>query len=350
MARASRFVAASIPILALVQVGGTLPAHSNTDTTASLNPPQAPIDLTGYVHTPAAGFVHKSCIHHIPAFSRVDVHSGDIRQNESVVAHHDPCRYPIFRDPALIKEGSRPPSPPGGKPPDINGWVEYTYQFPPSGVSEWNGFQGDIVVPPAGFPCSDGQCYIPTGGETIYLWSGLDDGSEVLQSVVQWGDGPNHGGDFWELSSWAVGPTGVYYTTPLFINEGDDIFSQVYIAQTNPLWWAVLAEDRTSQPHQATGFYMGPGADLDTTYNFNASRAILANFEAVNVSNCAQLPSDPHNKVTFSNLQVFIPGPGGLLDYQQVTTNMFGTFNSVSPNCSFWMNFTQPSENVVLTF
>ncbi|MFC0430528.1 hypothetical protein [Kutzneria buriramensis] len=60
-------------------------------------------------------------------------------------------------------------------------------------------------------------------GQTIFLFNGIEpnDGSHILQPVLQWGPSAAGGGNFWAVASWYVGGGNAFHSTLVPVNEGD---------------------------------------------------------------------------------------------------------------------------------
>lgn len=109
-------------------------------------------------------------------------------------------------------------TPPARTVPAITdkGWIEYT-QWQNTGTQPIVYFSTTWVVPPV--PSSDDD-------QIIFLFNGLqpDDGSHILQPVLQWG-AANGTGKIWSITNWyANGEGGAAITkTPIQVNSGDTL-------------------------------------------------------------------------------------------------------------------------------
>jgi len=101
-----------------------------------------------------------------------------------------------------------------GKPPaPAGGWVTYGYWNNDTGVPI-SLLKTNWVVPPP-----------PTtqSGQLIYLFNGIQNSTNILQPVLQWGTSPAGGGNFWAIASWYVGPPGAqaFYSELVQVKPGD---------------------------------------------------------------------------------------------------------------------------------
>ena len=62
-------------------------------------------------------------------------------------------------------------------------------------------------------------------GQLLYLFSGIQNSTMIYQPVLQWGESPAGGGDYWAVASWYVdGENGVaFHSSAVQVNPGDTL-------------------------------------------------------------------------------------------------------------------------------
>ena len=101
-----------------------------------------------------------------------------------------------------------------GQPPaPAGGWVAYGY---------WNNNTG---IPISLFKTTWTVPLAPAtqSGQLIYLFNGIQNSTNILQPVLQWGASPAGGGNYWAIANWYVGPPGAqaFYSELVQVNPGD---------------------------------------------------------------------------------------------------------------------------------
>jgi len=101
----------------------------------------------------------------------------------------------------------------GVEPAVVSGWITYGSWTNTTGTPVSN-FTTNWVVPPA--PATD-------NGQTIFLFNGIQNSTNIYQPVLQWGPSAAGGGSRWNVASWYVdGATGMTFHTNLVgVNVGD---------------------------------------------------------------------------------------------------------------------------------
>ena len=148
----------------------------------------------GYEIVPG-GYVHSSCIHHVPNGGKMDA-DNVLDANGAVVSQTSPCAYPSkVRRPGLSSDKSATEN---SIVPGLTAWVEDTYQRIPSGAFTWNHYVATLTVPP--LPARDVD-------QTLFYFGGMvsASGNEILQPVLQFGPSSAGGGGSWTFASWLVG-------------------------------------------------------------------------------------------------------------------------------------------------
>lgn len=258
--------------------------------TLTAKPSQAQ-SAVNWVRVPG-GLAREDCIHAAPNGAEIDVANGNVIQNGSIVAHFDACPEPA------ITRGSSRVVPIGA--PNSNGWVEVAsdHMDLPSGdnISE---VVGNWTVPA-----------IPSNneGQTIYIWNGISDDSELalLQPVLQFGPSEagnctKHGKGCWGIASWALWPDGtVWHTSLVGVSPGDLITGITSETQDGgTLNWTVLASDANSGAWAKETFW---------TTGYQWSWAWGAVLEADGVNTCADFPSGSGGFTEFTDDYVFNNG------------------------------------------
>jgi hypothetical protein len=221
-------------------------------------------------------------------------------------------------------------------------WVEYSGTNAPSnGGRRWfNGIDGQWAVPAK--PTTDGAI--------IYFFNGLVDKldpnnhTEIIQPVLQYGKGPNGGGNYWVISSWWVrAGTGNYlYTNPIRVNVGDTIYGIVAAgsgdcnASGQCSLWAIEVCGTSDCSKASTNAILFLSS-TDKSYQ----RAYQGVLEAYNVTTCNYFPSD--GAMAFGSTHLYQPpATGSLNQYVEMynsatwsTPSLNTLWNQGPHNCSF---------------
>jgi hypothetical protein len=184
-----------------------------------------------YVLTPG-GYRPKALVHRVPPGTVVDGTAGRLRfidRSGNVV--EDFGTLPKRKPGEPLTPANVSQAPPGkpeaepGPPPLGSGWITYTSwtNFDPATPISY--FSTTWAVPPA--PSRD-------DGQTIYIFNGLmNNGSWILQPVLQWGTSPAGGGNSWSVANWYVwGQSGpAFHTDPVEVSPGDTLQGIVYMTR-----------------------------------------------------------------------------------------------------------------------
>jgi hypothetical protein len=105
------------------------------------------------------------------------------------------------------------PPPDEVKPAFGSGWITYGSWTNDTGTPV-SRFTTNWIVPPA--PATD-------NGQTIFLFNGIQNSTNIYQPVLQWGPSGAGGGSQWNVASWYVdGASGMTFHTGLVgVNAGD---------------------------------------------------------------------------------------------------------------------------------
>jgi hypothetical protein len=94
-----------------------------------------------------------------------------------------------------------------------NGWITYASWTNSTGAPV-SRFTTSWVVPPE--PATD-------NGQTIFLFNGIQNSTNIYQPVLQWGPSAAGGGSEWNVASWYVDGAGgtTFFSTLVRVNVGD---------------------------------------------------------------------------------------------------------------------------------
>jgi hypothetical protein len=168
-----------------------------------------------HVLTPG-GLRPKSLVHTVEPGHTVDVAEGRLRvmhPSGEVVADLGALPLRVAGRPLMPRNVVAPPAPEEVVPAFGSGWITYASWTNSTGTPV-SRFATTWVVPPA--PSTD-------SGQTIFLFNGIQNSTNIYQPVLQWGPSAAGGGSFWSVASWYVdGAGGAAFNTNLVrVNEGD---------------------------------------------------------------------------------------------------------------------------------
>lgn len=167
---------------------------------------------SGYIATPA-GWFHESCVHEIPNGARVNA-TGN-------VTRADGTRFQI---PACAHSSVSTVPKPGAEsvllPPTDNGWVEYGFTNLNAGT--YHALTGRWKVPP------DLPSGSYSGTQVFYSFPGLQNGTYIIQPVIQYGYNGLFGGSYWTAASWRCNSgSDCLHGTPINVSPGDSVYGTV---------------------------------------------------------------------------------------------------------------------------
>ncbi|NLR68975.1 hypothetical protein HGH92_32035 [Chitinophaga varians] len=168
-------------------------------------------DHQDQVLTPA-GWVAKSKVHHIETGEYLSGEGNRLRRydrNGKVLADYGAIEQDDARIPFNPKKSKKPGN---GVFPLGSGWITYTY-WTNNTASAISYFATSWTVPPA--PAVN-------SGQTIFLFNGLQNSSNILQPVLQWGPSAAGGGSYWAIANWYVGNNSVY-SNLIRVNPGTNL-------------------------------------------------------------------------------------------------------------------------------
>jgi hypothetical protein len=152
--------------------------------------------------------MHSSCVHEIPkgsSFGLDFVARDPATGNE--LARFEPCTYQAY----LTRQGNSGDSP----STSTYGWVAFTSQDSTPAFSSWAALNSILVVPPTPSDTS----------AIIYLFNGVEpqSGFQIMQPVVQWGNSPAGGGQYWAAANWEVFNQMSVYSSLTRVSSGDNV-------------------------------------------------------------------------------------------------------------------------------
>jgi len=156
--------------------------------------------------------------------------------------------------------------------PISDGWImhsDYQYYYP---IYPFEGsltfMSAQWIVPPA-----------PTStGSLVYWFPGLQSNSHIIQPVLQYGSGPEGGGNYWVLANWWAGCASCSYLVSNYVqvNPGDLIYGSMSWSGS---YWTIHGRDLTSN----TGPTDLNVVDTDTYFDS------VTTLEGYGISTCSQL-------------------------------------------------------------
>lgn len=185
------------------------------------------------VATPA-GWYDRSCVHEIPNGAHVGK-SGLVTRVDGTTSQIPAC---------LFHPSSNVPLNPGAASATSqtdNGWVEWASYALPTG-NDFHQITTGWRVPP-----------VPSGGysgtQTFYSFPGLENGSYILQPVIQYGYNGKFGGSHWSAASWRCNyGSDCLYGTPITMSAGASVFGSVQASACTggSCTWTMLVVDVTT--------------------------------------------------------------------------------------------------------
>jgi len=182
----------------------------------------APSTADDFVMTPG-GLISKENIHSIP-------NGGSILKTETEVHLMDADGSIIHSAPISKTASLQSKIVPARTKTSVaaralsTGYVAYSY-WNNTGGSNIASFSTSFVVPPV--PAKK-------DGQILYIFNGLVPNSfdSILQPVLQFGDTPAGGGNFWAVASWFVTETQAFYTNPAQVKVGQTLTGKMTLLKT----------------------------------------------------------------------------------------------------------------------
>lgn len=259
----------------------------------------------GFVRAPGGRAVHESCVHRLPEQGLHLAHEGS-----ELVARRGPGGREVMRMPEC---GRTSPGPLHGP-----AWKAWTV-FDAAAAASDNGTTVSRLTSTWKVP-GPPQNY---QGEITYFWNGVEPEQEsaVLQPVLQYGETPAGGGQFWGVASWYVSGTHGTAVSPLV---------KVEVGQE------VVGDNR----RLANGSWAVTGAGSSLTYepasnDYTRAYHVLEEYDIVT---CQCYP--PAGQVTFYNVSVEAGGRPVRPAWQTMTKDT---------TCGEHATVTSPEEVVIHT-
>ncbi len=292
------------------------------------------------VWTPV-GPADDSCVHEIPKGASLDLESGNLSVNHTVVGHQAPCTVDV--GPEVLGPLNGTMQIPGGAQwyawsdaqwPVIGGvhypfdkflttWKVPTNPTPPVGDTSFEFFFHSVQNNQG--LSNDGQGCGPT--------------TALLQPVLQWGNNGAFGSEQWMIASWVVWSCNSTctmcnsaYSTPEPVTQHDHLEGYVWEIQSGGGFdgWQVELDDNTSLAYTYEQF------TLPSSWpKFGSIQGAV--IEAYNVdSNCDDL--SPDNKVVLAEQGVWAGYP---------SWNSFDRVDALGANLLSWQGYllSSPSPN-----
>jgi len=220
-----------------------------------------------YVRVPGGKLFHKECVHRVPNGGHVEV---DSQKNTKITADgettvHPPCPHPVIKEPL--------------HGPAWKAWTEFNNTKPITKLTT----QWGIPPPPPSY-----------SGQILYYWNGIEpaDNSAVLQPVLQYGDTPAGGGQYWAVASWYVSAVTATFSEPATCVGAASVIGDLAIDSSGQ--WTITS---ICGSKKTTLTYTPPDKDYTWAYP-----CVL---EAYSVENCAtQYPTS--NSLAFNNIMLWV--------------------------------------------
>jgi hypothetical protein len=235
---------------------------------------------------PGRRSVDPACVFEVPNGARVDA-QGNVISNGVTIAHHEPCTPEQMGVKTSIGAD-------GIELPTIgHEWVAWTNASAQliGGLSQFNFLNANFTVPPLPAQYTN---------QVIYLFpsfEGANEGTEIIQPILQFGNNNGFGGDYWTMVNWYIGPNGSYHTPPWTVAPGDVIYGQMGV-ETQGFWYC-------STTDETTGINTQMGIYVYTPFKTVQSGVL----EVYNISNCNQYPQGSVGLEEFYNVQISQAGP-----------------------------------------
>jgi hypothetical protein len=179
-------------------------------------------DVENYVLIPG-GYRHKSLVHRVAPGQVLRMRDGFVNvidPSGAVVAQHGPIaasreRVTVVPSSPVLAAAVE------GTPPGTlgSGWIATTFWNSPTDKPV-TSLRTTWVVPP--FPQTQ-------SGQLIYLFNGMQDANWIIQPVLQWGQGPSGGGDYWSVASYYVhsDPGPAFHNDAIRVEPGDVLVGSI---------------------------------------------------------------------------------------------------------------------------
>jgi hypothetical protein len=168
-----------------------------------------------------------SLVHKVEHGYRLSSGEGRFRilnPSGQVVADHGPVLTRPGGLPLMPRNVSHPA---GAEVPAFgSGWITFASWTNNTGTPV-SRFATTWVVPPA--PATQ-------SGQTIFIFSGIQNSSMIYQPVLQWGQSAAGGGNFWSVASWYADGQGgsAFFSDLTQVNVGDTLTGVMTLTGTGP--------------------------------------------------------------------------------------------------------------------
>eukprot|EP01156_Anaeramoeba_ignava_P023862 Anaeramoba_ignava/c21806_g2_i6.p1 GENE.c21806_g2_i6~~c21806_g2_i6.p1 ORF type:complete len:302 (+),score=84.10 c21806_g2_i6:19-924(+) len=282
-----------------------------------------------YVIGPHGISVHKSCVHHVTSGSHVRTlddgsiiveYKGDIKPIPK-------CEYPY----KFIRNNKREK----GVGADFYGWqVWATYEEP--NQKSFDVFTDIMTIPsnPPGF--EDGIIYLFPGLQN-YDWIPTDNGPDppddfdIIQPVLQYGETPAGGGNYWAVASWYVTVYSGYLVADLLpVSPGNKIIcNMTHLGQGSEKWFIGATVESTGRTSNL---------EVSKPRLVSQSWAYIA-LETYYLDGCDSYPQTP---ITFTSNKLFA-------ENKNLTPNWVAHAQHNPTNCGEKANIQSP-DSVSISF
>lgn len=282
-------------------------------------------DRPGPEYVPApAGWVHRDCVYEVPDGAMIT------RGEDGTTLVHDKegrefARIAPCKDPPALRLG---PAGEFGEIVDkaVNGWVEFTFLTSPGGNPwGWDWFKrADVEMLVPSNP--------PSNGALIYLFSGFQPSfavADILQTVVQYGQSPAGGGNYWSMAAWYVEQSGnAMFSSLKTLSAGNEIKGTLNGTNCNSAGdcaWFLTMQRTSGGSSQTTVLAVRPD-------EYPMELVVPTVLEVYGVNSCSQLPG---TNAWFYDAYIY--QPGATLSSLFEVTSPWSTAApaSTSPNCAW---------------
>jgi hypothetical protein len=288
-------------------------ASALTTESAALRPANVPAEFRWTHH----GYFHPNCMVKVELGEIVNG-DGDIVQTDGTIRKIPSCEHPHYDRVGkaiagtLSRESSRESSRPveNAIAHNFTGWLADFDEYVPGKIT-W--YSNVMIVPPAPW-AHDGQ--------DVALFGGLQSGSEILQPVLDYGDGSDGGSsNHWQIRAENCCLRGNdFFTAYRSVNQGDSINGYMY------------PEPNTACPGSAGQWYIGINGNGANATGFSTCAWSGANNDVVGgalelhgLTRCGDLPNT--SGAWFQNISTYVNGANHSFNW-----NLFQAAG-ITPNC-----------------
>jgi hypothetical protein len=171
----------------------------------------------------------------------------------------------------------------GVEPAVVSGWITYVSWTNSTGNPVSN-FTTNWVVPPA--PSTD-------NGQTIFLFNGIQNSTNIYQPVLQWGPSAAGGGSQWNVASWYVDGSGgtTFYTNLVGVNVGDVLTGVMTLTGQSPSGFSYDC------------FFQGIANTSLPVQNIQELTWLIETLECYGITRCSDYPATNKTAMTAIGIQ-----------------------------------------------